>query len=800
MFFDILKRDLKRKPLTNIIMLLFVVLSVVFISSSVNNFSSVIDSMDHYFEKAGVGDYVVAELYGGNVTVQDVVKNVEGIKQLRTEPCIVSEYQFVARNDTEEMTRYQDALISCLSNQIYRYFDSRNKEIIEVADGEVYVRQSVLDKSNMRVGDQVTLIVNDIRHTFTVKDTLKDALLGADLTNPRFLISDQDYHAFQAELEKQSAEEHLFNITYIHIIDTDDISSLETALSVCNRVYISGSRDSFRTFYVLEMSVIGVFVAVSIGLILIAIVMLRFTISNALNREFRQIGVLKAIGISNGKIRLIYLTKYLTIAIAGAIIGVILSFPFGKLILKSIESSIMIESRNSVLIALLCAVVVMLFVILFSLLCTRKVIHLTPMNALRSGTNGERYQKKGWIRLGKKNVHPALFMAINDILCKPKQSLIMMTVFFIGMVMLMIVLNASSTMLSKKMLSWEAEAEFDLQLQKKDDRNSLKYFVSDGRDRVCETIAETEAMLANEGWQADCVIETRVNAFICAANHPDKIMPVYCREGVNGSTEAYAYIEGSSAPQNKNEVAISSYTADHLGITIGDRIIVKTEAEETECYVTAIFQEIMLKEWGSIRRYPDQNYSYAGLKDVLETRVRFKDNPNAAEIEKRVEILREKHPEYKVQTVDEQLSLWFGSIPKTINQLSNLLLPIIIIIGVLIALLTELSFLAKECGEIAMLKAIGFNLRTIILWQVLRIGMVSAFATLLSIALANPIGRLTLGSVYHSIGIRQLIFVPNVWKNYVLYPAAVQLATLFSVFLIALSVRRIRTNEINSIE
>ena len=56
MFFDILKRDLKRKPLTNIIMLLFVVLSVVFISSSVNNLFALFGSLDRYFEKAGIGD------------------------------------------------------------------------------------------------------------------------------------------------------------------------------------------------------------------------------------------------------------------------------------------------------------------------------------------------------------------------------------------------------------------------------------------------------------------------------------------------------------------------------------------------------------------------------------------------------------------------------------------------------------------------------------------------------------------------------------------------------------------------
>ncbi len=41
MFFDILKRDLKRKKTMNVIVLLFVILSVMFISSSVTNLTAV---------------------------------------------------------------------------------------------------------------------------------------------------------------------------------------------------------------------------------------------------------------------------------------------------------------------------------------------------------------------------------------------------------------------------------------------------------------------------------------------------------------------------------------------------------------------------------------------------------------------------------------------------------------------------------------------------------------------------------------------------------------------------------------
>ena len=67
MFFDILKRDLKRKKTMNFIILLFVILSVMFISSSVTNLTAVIGSLDSFFDKAGVGDYTAAAIMSAAV-------------------------------------------------------------------------------------------------------------------------------------------------------------------------------------------------------------------------------------------------------------------------------------------------------------------------------------------------------------------------------------------------------------------------------------------------------------------------------------------------------------------------------------------------------------------------------------------------------------------------------------------------------------------------------------------------------------------------------------------------------------
>lgn len=54
MYFSILKKDLKRKKTMNIIMLVFVILSSMFVSSSVNNIVTVTTALDNYFDMAGM--------------------------------------------------------------------------------------------------------------------------------------------------------------------------------------------------------------------------------------------------------------------------------------------------------------------------------------------------------------------------------------------------------------------------------------------------------------------------------------------------------------------------------------------------------------------------------------------------------------------------------------------------------------------------------------------------------------------------------------------------------------------------
>ena len=58
MYWNILKKDLNRKKAMNVILLVFVILATMFVSSSVNNILSVTTALDRYLDMAGAPDYV----------------------------------------------------------------------------------------------------------------------------------------------------------------------------------------------------------------------------------------------------------------------------------------------------------------------------------------------------------------------------------------------------------------------------------------------------------------------------------------------------------------------------------------------------------------------------------------------------------------------------------------------------------------------------------------------------------------------------------------------------------------------
>ena len=82
MFWDILRKDLKRKKTINIVILLFIILAAMFVASGLNNVLTVVNGTDYYLNQADIGDYVVLTQQGDG-GVPELLDTCQYVKDYR---------------------------------------------------------------------------------------------------------------------------------------------------------------------------------------------------------------------------------------------------------------------------------------------------------------------------------------------------------------------------------------------------------------------------------------------------------------------------------------------------------------------------------------------------------------------------------------------------------------------------------------------------------------------------------------------------------------------------------------------
>ena len=180
MYWNILKRDIKRKKTMNVILLLFTILAAVFVASGLNNVVTVMNGTDYFFEKAGIKDYVLFT-QNGDGGVEQILKTSGCVKDYSMEKCIWGTNGDITYQGEKLKVKNNTLLIQSLDTTQFHYFLEDNQELTEIADGEIYITAGSFARNDMHVGDTIRIQMKNTDKTFRVAGEIKDALLGSDL-------------------------------------------------------------------------------------------------------------------------------------------------------------------------------------------------------------------------------------------------------------------------------------------------------------------------------------------------------------------------------------------------------------------------------------------------------------------------------------------------------------------------------------------------------------------------------------------------------------------------------------------
>lgn len=785
-----LKKDLMHRKSVNLILFLFITIATVFLASSVNNILVVSSSVDYYMDYANIPDVNLVAVNSGEK--EKIMKWIEteapGVKDYGYQEMLSVEQKNLHRENGKKFNAEGLSLfLSEESSDYCKGFDP-NGGALHLQDDEIGMPAFLMDKNDLKVGDKVRISLNGRDKTFTLKTVVKDAAFGNDMVGmSRIFMNSDMYKEFKKTGSEQTYALYFINVSSIS--EFTEAQNLQSFPSVLNTV----SRSMYSMIYSFDLILAALLILVGICMILIALLVLRFTLLFTMEEEYREIGIMKAIGLRDKAIRRLYLVKYTFLVSSGAFLGLLISVPISCIMVARVSvNMIMEDSGVNFFVNILCTLLFIFLVMLFCMNCTRKLSRITAISAIRGGHSGESFAKASALYLFKqKYLRVPAYLGINDMLTHLKRYALLLVTFCISFVLITIPLNTINTMQSSEMASkFTVNTDSAVYIKKIEGKQDSAYRNS---AQLKKGMQRVEREMKEKGYDAEL---TASSIYFLPFHAPGKkgntkIMSLQI-QGRN--TEYLDYLEGS-APVLENEIAFSRLILEDNNWHIGDRIEADLNGETYKFIITGSYADYM-QLGSSARLNAKLDLSKVDMFEYWNVNVDMKTDKSQTELK---DTLQKQFPDYEWYTAQEIVDRNIGGIQESLSELLIPMTAMLCAVIMLITLLMEKLFIVREKGEIAMMKSIGFRNSSIRSWQVIRMILVALVSMLAAVPLSMLSNRFMLEPIFAIMGADVHIQIDPV-QVYLIYPGVLLLGIICATIFATGQIKRIHIREMNNME
>lgn len=264
---------------------------------------------------------------------------------------------------------------------------------------------------------------------------------------------------------------------------------------------------------------------------------------------------------------------------------------------------------------------------------------------------------------------------------------------------------------------------------------------------------------------------------------------------IMGPNHNFQTYEEGDAPKLENEVAFSRQVIEANEWKIGDTVSAISENKKKEFLITGIYTDYM-QLGGSGRLNPVINMDNETMN--LQWRGMIDMNTSLSQ-EEMVKKMEKDFPEYTWTTAYKIINSNVGGIKESVERFQNPMTLLLCSVIMLITILMEKLFIAREKNEIAMMKSIGFKNRDIRKWQMIRMIWVVFIAMIAVIPLSLLSNQILLTPVFAVLGAELEIQV-DFLQAYVIYLGILLIGILIATVLATHSVRKIDIREMSGTE
>lgn len=764
-----LKKDMQCNKAITITLCAFIMLAALLIASASGIIMELFQSMDNLFEISSVPHFV--QMHSDEIDQQqidDFVIGNELVKEQQTTEMINISGSSIYLGDslTSEVESVVD--ISFIKqNLLFDFLVDLENNVVRPASGEIGVPIYFMEQNNLRIGDTVKIISGDFEMDFVITAFIRDAQMNPSLvTSKRFVINDADW-----EILKENMGESEYLIEF-QLYDLANMKEFEAAYQDSGLPQ-TDTTITYSLFKVLNALTDGIVAAViiliSLLLIGIALLCLRYTLIAAIEEDYREIGVMKAIGLSSVDIRKIYMTKYLAMAGASSICGYALSLWIGKIFTANITLYMGTGKKTpgNYLVPFAAVIIVFSIVVSFCRFILRKFRHISTVEALRSGSSPDKAgHHHGFVIHKSRFSNINIYLGIKDVFTRFNSYLILCIVFVICTFLAVVPTNLLTTLQSRDFITYMGAGESDIRIDLQKSKNMEERYNEmlsiiendDDIEKYTVLVTSTFQVLNNEGTYSNLKIETG-----------------------DFSVFPLSYLSGA-APTNSGEISLSSMNADELEKAVGDTLELLVNDVKLELTVCGIYQDVTNGGKTAKAILPVEH------DDILWYVVNLdvKDGVNIAE--KKLEYSNMFQPA-KVLEMDEYLSQTLGSITGQLKFASITAVTIAIVIVILITTMYFKMALAKDASQIAIMRSIGFSTKDVEIQYITRSLLVLVIGITVGTLTAGSLGQGLVGGLMSLMGASHITFVVNPLLSYTLYPGILILTVTITTLLCSRSIK-----------
>lgn len=587
------------------------------------------------------------------------------------------------------------------------------EERTESTKESIYLPLYVASFGEFGLDDEIIYEIGDKKHTFLVSGVLEEmqygnygkGLMGAYL--PKSV-----YDNFSSEYEENTVTEYSIiadGNTEINDLN-NEISNLleEKGITMLTNIDKASTKDT-RTM-VCNLLIL-VLLAFAMVILLVSVFLCKFRISNSIEEDMVNMGVLKALGYTGNMIIGSVVLPYLMVTLVASLFGVITSYG----ILPSLSELLTLQAGFSFRLlfdikGFICVETILaLIVTVFTYTAAKRIRKLQPINAIRGNSEGKAI-KKNYFPLEETRGNTKLLLVLKQMFSNGKQNALLFGVSFV----LTILIAFASTLFYNVIV----------------EPNNFISTLSEEMPEIIVYPKEQHEATIVSNLQSNSDIKTVLKYTMGTVNIDDVPVTVFACEDFSKVSNDLCYL--GENPDEKNEIALGS--AFEGKYELGEQIEIQNGETTCSYEITGFVQSVNYQ--GNVCELSMEGYAALNSETMVPSLYVYLQD--GIDVENLIADIEERHGDrisnqVNYQKMTETTQEMYAGITSII-VIVIFVLTILIVLFVLYIVIKTLLIQRKQ--ELGIYKAIGYSN-----WQ-LMVQVMGSFlpSSILAVLLSSGLG------------------------------------------------------------